>query len=175
MTIICWLNCECCWWLHIWMVMINWKMNGDKHVYVMLFIEHVKCWMLVVNSYMLNFMVILLVNACMQNDGDDVENCLCEHMYCVESYVHAFMTDGGGFYIQLRWLRCFCCIEADDLEVIWYRMYLEESRTSHAFDLFMSRVIIEYVAWWIVHWWNLVNVWLCGLVYMYIGGFCWWL
>jgi hypothetical protein len=21
----------------------------------------------------------------------------------VESYVHAYMTDGGGFYIQLRW------------------------------------------------------------------------
>ena len=25
--------------------------------------------------------------------------CLCEHMHWVESYVHAFMTDGGGFYI----------------------------------------------------------------------------
>jgi hypothetical protein len=46
----------------------------------------------------------------------------------VESYVHAFMTDGGGFYIQLRWLRCFCCIEGDDLEVVWYRMHLDGSR-----------------------------------------------
>jgi hypothetical protein len=35
-------------------------------------------------------------------DGDIVGECMCEHMHCVESYVHAFMTDGGGFYIQLR-------------------------------------------------------------------------
>ena len=60
--------------------------------------------------------------------------CLCEHMHWVESYVHAFMTDGGGFYIQLRWLRCFCCIEDDDLEVIWYHMHLEESRALYAFE-----------------------------------------
>ena len=45
-------------------------MIGDKHVYVMLFVEHVKCSLLVVNSYMLILMVILLVNACMQNEGD---------------------------------------------------------------------------------------------------------
>ena len=44
-------------------------MIGDKHVYVLLFVEHVKCWLLVVNSYMLIFMVILLVNTCMQNEG----------------------------------------------------------------------------------------------------------
>jgi hypothetical protein len=69
-------------------------MNGGEHVYVMLFVEHAKCWLLVVNSYMLILMAILLVNACMQNDGDGVVNCLCEHMHCVESYVHAFMTDG---------------------------------------------------------------------------------
>jgi hypothetical protein len=36
------------------------------------------------------------------NDGNDVVNCLCEHMHCVESYVHAFMTDGDRFYIRLR-------------------------------------------------------------------------
>ena len=53
--------------------------------------------------------------------------CLCEHMHWVKSYVHAFMTDGGGFYIQLRWVRCFCCIEGDDLEVFWNHMHLEKS------------------------------------------------
>ena len=42
----------------------------------------------------------------------------------VESYVHAFMTDGVRFYIQLRWLRWFCCIEGDNLEVIWYHMHV---------------------------------------------------
>jgi hypothetical protein len=71
-----------------WMVMIIWCMNGDKHVYVMLFVEHVKCWLLVVNSYMLILMVILLVNACMQNDGDDVVNC-CVNICIVSS--HMFM------------------------------------------------------------------------------------
>jgi hypothetical protein len=40
---------------------------------------------------------------------------LYEHMHWVASYVHAFMTDGGGFYIQLMWLWCFCCIMGDDL------------------------------------------------------------
>jgi len=50
------------------------------------------------------------------------------YAFVVESYVHAFMTDGGGFYIQLRWVRCFCCIEGDDLKVIWYHMHLDESR-----------------------------------------------
>jgi len=33
-------------------------------------------------------------------NGDDVVNCLCEHMHCCESYVHAYMTDSDGFYIQ---------------------------------------------------------------------------
>jgi hypothetical protein len=59
----------------------------------------------------------------------------------VESYVHAFMTDGGGFYIQLRWLRCFCCIEGDNLEVIWYHMHVcVELSISHcmSLDLFYS-------------------------------------
>jgi len=71
------------------------------------------------------------------------------------------------------YIRCFCCIEGEDLEVIWYRMHQEESKTLHAFEWLMSRVIIEHVTWWICAlgeiWWML---WFCGLVYMYIGGFC---
>ena len=72
--------------------------------------------------------------------GDDVVNRLCEHMHCVELYVHAYMTDGDGcLYPKCKtdvksYIRCFCCIEGDDLEVIWYRMHLEESRTLHAFE-----------------------------------------
>jgi len=39
----------------------------------------------------------------------------------------------------------------------------EESKTLHAFEYLVSRVIIEYVTYWwnlvnIVHWWNLVNI-----------------
>jgi len=73
-------------------------------------------------------------------NGDDVVNCLYEHMHCVELYVHAYMTDGDGFlYPKCKtgvksYRRCFCWIEGDDLEVIWYRMHLEESRTLHAFE-----------------------------------------
>jgi len=26
--------------------------------------------------------------------GDDEVNCLCDHIHWVESYVHAYMTDG---------------------------------------------------------------------------------
>jgi len=52
------------------------------------------------------------------------------------------MTDGDGdgyLYPNVRrgvksYIRCVCCIEGDDLEVIWYRMHLEESRTLHAFE-----------------------------------------
>ena len=72
--------------------------------------------------------------------GDNVVNCLYEHMHCVESYVHAYMTDGDRcLYLKCKtdvksYIRCFCCIEGDDLEVIWYRLHLAESRTLHAFE-----------------------------------------
>jgi len=56
------------------------------------------------------------------------------------------------------YIRFVCCIEGDDLEVIWYRMHLEESRTLHAFEWLVKHVIIVYVTFWIVHWWNLLNV-----------------
>jgi hypothetical protein len=46
------------------------------------------------------------------------------YAFIADSYFHAFMTDGGGFYIQLRWLWCFCCIMGDDLEEIWYHMHI---------------------------------------------------
>jgi len=50
------------------------------------------------------------------------------------------MTDGDEcLYPKCKtgvksYIRCFCCIEGDDLEVIWYRMHLEEFRTLHAFE-----------------------------------------
>ena len=52
----------------------------------------------------------------------------------VESYVHAYMTDGDEDDDVISYIRCFCCIEGDDLEVIWYRMHLEESRTLPEFE-----------------------------------------
>jgi len=77
-------NCDACIYERcLFFVMIIWWMIGDKHVYVLLFVEHVKCWLLVVNPYMLILMVILLVNACMQNIGDI------------------------GYYIQWCWWMCY--------------------------------------------------------------------
>ena len=74
-------------------VMIIWWMIGDKHVYVLLFVEHIKCWLLVLNSYMLIFMVILLVNACMQNEGDIRYYIqwwwvIVEHIHSVRMFMH---------------------------------------------------------------------------------------
>ena len=69
----------------LFFVMIIWWMIGDKHVYVMLFVEHVKCWLLVVNPYMLILMVILLVNACMQNEGD-----IGYYIQCFELFVWTY-------------------------------------------------------------------------------------
>jgi len=59
------------------------------------------------------------------------------------------MTDGDGcLYPKCKtsvksYIRCFCCIEGDDLEVIWYRMHLEESRTFHAFEYIYILIMID--------------------------------
>jgi len=118
------------WWMHIcWlieMLLVN--------TYML-----IELWMLLVIAYMSSDGK-LLVNAYMLNDRWWCVNCLYEHMHWVESYVHAYMTDGDGcLYPKCKtgvksYIRCFCCIEGDDLEVIWYRMHLEESRTLHAFE-----------------------------------------
>ena len=87
----------------------------------------IELWMLLVIVYMLSGGELLLIAyiqvLVMLRWIVCVNICIV-----VESYVHAYMTDGGGFYIQLRWLRCFCCIKGDDLEVFWYHMHLDESR-----------------------------------------------
>jgi len=117
-----------CWWLHICRVTMNY-------------------WWIHIYAYMLVMMWWY---------------CLCEHMHWVESYVHAYMTDGDGdeyLYPNVRrgvksYIRCVCCIEGDDLEVIWYHMHLEESRTLHAFEWLV--IIVElYIDdnCWIVYWW----------------------
>ena len=70
----------------------------------------------------------------------DVVNYLCEHMHCswvICSCIHDWWW--RILYPKFKtgvksYIRCFCCIEGDDLEVIWYRMHLEESRTLHAFE-----------------------------------------
>jgi hypothetical protein len=69
---------------------------------------------------------------------------LCEHMHWVESYVHAFMTDGGGFYIQDWWWRILYPIEVSTMFLLHRRWRpwgvlvphasREESRTLHAFE-----------------------------------------
>ena len=102
-TTLCCVIFECCWWLYIWYIGGELLMIAYIHVLVMV------RWLLFVWTY----------------------------AFVVESYLHAFMTDCGGFYIQdwwwrilypMRWVRCFSCIEGDDLEVFWYHMHLDESR-----------------------------------------------
>ena len=73
----------------------------------------------------------LLVNIYMLSDVDFVDDCIyimwmmmtwwivCVNIcIVVESYVHAFMTCGDKFYIQLRWLWCAVGIMGDGLDVV---------------------------------------------------------
>jgi len=84
--------------------------------------------------------VILSVNAYMLSDDDFVDDCIyakwmvmmwwivCVNIcIVVESYVHASMTDGDRFYIQLRWLWCAVGIMGWRPKCCWwrYRMHLE--------------------------------------------------
>jgi len=84
------------------------------------------------------------------------------YAFVVESYVHAFMTDGGGFYIQLTWLWCFCCIMGDDLEVTWYHMHIcvEYRRISYLHEFECS-----------IEWWMMVisvyDEWIYIYIYIY--------
>jgi hypothetical protein len=66
------------------------------------------------------------------------------YAFVVESYVHAFMTDGGGFYIQDWWWRILYPIEVSTMFLLHRRWRpwgvlvphasREESRTLHAFE-----------------------------------------
>jgi len=73
----------------------------------------------------------------MLNDGDFVGDCIyakwmvmtwwivCVNIcIVVESYVHAFMTDGDGFYIQLRWLWCAVGIMGWRPRRCWWRYHM---------------------------------------------------
>jgi len=140
-----------------YMKICEWLLGVEYDVYhnVMYFLLYldVRNRMLLLNTYMLTdcaivgeyiyvdwwwccwWLHIYYVN------GDDVVNCLCEHIcIVVESYVYAYMTDGDRcLYPKCKtcvksYIQYFCCIEGDDLEVIWYRMHLEESRTLHVFE-----------------------------------------
>jgi len=54
-------NCGVCIYegcLFFFCVMIIWWMMGDKHVHVLLFFEHVECWLLVVNSVTLRYPIL---------------------------------------------------------------------------------------------------------------------
>jgi len=137
----------------------------------------IELWMLLMNTYMLIELWMLLVIAYMSSDDELLVNAYmlsdwwwCGHIVCVNICIelsHMFMhtwlmvTDVDIQNVRQgvkSYIRCVCCIEGDDLEVIWYRMHLEESRTLHAFEWLVKHVIIVYVTLWIVRWWNLLNV-----------------
>jgi len=111
-------NCGACIYERcLFFVMIIWWMIGDKHVYVLLFVEYVKCWLLVVNPYMLILMVILLVNACMQNEGDIGYYIQWYWWMCCWIYVLVLSRIFMDRWLMLMdfisvWWRwwCFCCI-----------------------------------------------------------------
>ena len=106
----------------------EWLMNW--HVHICLVIKWWYCW---VWTYALSWVICSCITWLMVTDVD-IQN----------------VRRGVKSYI-----RCVCCIEGDDLEVIWYRMHLEESRTLHAFEWLVKHVIIAYVILSIVYWWNL--------------------
>ena len=130
------------WWIHIceWLwccgdyIYLDWLWYG--------WWIHI-CWlfaMLLVNTYMLIELWMLLVIAYMLN----------EWWWCGELFVWTYallwvicssIHDWWWRILYLKcktgvksYIQCFCCIEGDDLEVIWYRMHLEGSRTLHAFE-----------------------------------------
>jgi hypothetical protein len=125
-------NCGACIyerWLCL--VLIIWWMIGDKHVYVMLFVEHVKCWLLVVNSYMSILMVILLVNVCMQNEGDIGYYIQCWWVCCwiyvlvlSPIFMHTWLMLMDFISVWWRWW-CFCCIISwRHRRSWWYRVHV---------------------------------------------------
>jgi hypothetical protein len=105
----------------LFFVMVIWWMIGDKHVYVLLFVEHVECRLLVVNSYMLILLVILLVNACIKNEGDIGYYIqwwwvVVEHVHSV-SYVHAFISC-RIFISSLGYYDVMLALWGDGLDVV---------------------------------------------------------
>jgi hypothetical protein len=97
------------------------------------------------------------------------------YAFVVESYVHAFMTDGDRFYIQLRWLWCFCCIMGDDLEVTWYHMHIrvEHRRISYLHESWIVALNDERgdrcVCW--IHTCDDRFCWMNVCIYMYMDWF----
>ena len=111
----------------------------------------------------------------------------------VESYVHAYMTDGDGFYIRndddlwcfvgiLRWRPCwwwYCMhIGVVSRRIVWFSMshnclcawrLMWLMNCIHLVNLLNVSYLIVRIGetWWML--------WLCDLVFMCIGGFCWWL
>jgi hypothetical protein len=62
----------------------------------------IELWILLVIVYMSSGGELLSI-AYILNIGDDEVIIVCVNIcIVVESYVQTFMTDGGGFYIQLR-------------------------------------------------------------------------
>jgi len=114
-------------------MLIEWDVVGE-YIYVNWIVNvvgdciYVKWWWIVGECIYAKWLVmiwwIVCVNICIQ----------LSHMFM---HTWLMVTD---VYIQKcktsvkSYIRCFCCIEGDDLEVIWYRMHLEESRTLHAFE-----------------------------------------
>jgi hypothetical protein len=110
----------------VWQLYVDWIMNvvGDC-IYVM-------WWWIVVDYIHINFWWCW---------GDLY---VWTYAFVVESYVHAFMTDGGGFYIQLRWYDVFVASEVTTLEEIRFHMHLDESRA-------IANIVGELKCIWVVH------------------------
>jgi hypothetical protein len=120
--------------VYMWRIYVDWTMNvvGDC--------IYDEWWWIVVNCIYTN---------CWWWCGDLF---LWTYAFVVESYVHAFMTDGGGFYIPLRWLWCFCCIMGDDLEETWYHMHICVELGAYHCSMSL-KCCIEWWMWWKCGWW----------------------
>jgi len=138
-------------------MLVGWDSVGKYiHIYIAWFVNVVgNCiyveWWWIVDGFIFAYMfggdvvILLSVNICIE----------LSHMFM---HTWLMVTDVDIQNVRRgvkSYIRCVCCIEGDDLEVIWYRMHLEESRTLHAFEWLVKHVIIVYVTLWIVHWWNL--------------------
>jgi len=87
------------WWKLFKWILVNFEEVVIENTYM--FVD----WVVIGEHIYVNWIVNVLVSAYMSCDDELLMNsymhiywwyCLCEHMHWVESYVHAYMTDGDG-------------------------------------------------------------------------------
>jgi len=172
----CWWNIYeniCCWWI----LACYWRrLNGVSMywktlmLYVMNACIELCCWILTCywrwRILCIQSLVMIFVKICI----------------VVESYVHAYMTDGDGFYIHIG--DSYDVFVASGWRPVrdWYHMHIGVSLS--ALHLLTWDIIVYVLGdtcgyWWLHNWWMyLVNCKLVELVDDFVMAWiynCWWI